>query len=380
MRAQSSGDYMQLNVKRKPRDAYKILTLAGTFLLLSLPLIGQQPDPLTSGFETPPASAAPRVWFHWLDGQISKEGLQLDIDWMHRIGIGGFQTFQGAFNTPPVVHTPLRFMTPGWKDAFQYATDLGNKFNLEMSIAASPGWSETGGPWVVPQDAMKKLVWSSIEVEPGRAPILLPHPPTVSGPIGDVPIVGNFGASTTKAVYYQDVAVLAFPEPAAAQADRIHPPVITSSGGTISGADLTGGSVQLLPNPEHGDASWIQFAYDQPHTVQSLTLLLRDPVNPLANFLGIPEHTGQYLEASDDGVDFHRVLELPNSLFPERTIDFAPVTAKFFRRGAEGRSSTGRRATTASNSEQGTSDREIIVVACSAHQSVRRESWIRYIS
>jgi hypothetical protein len=50
-------------------------------------------DALTSGFESPPDSAWPRVWWHWMNGNITKEGIKLDLEWMHRVGINGFQNF-----------------------------------------------------------------------------------------------------------------------------------------------------------------------------------------------------------------------------------------------------------------------------------------------
>jgi hypothetical protein len=44
-------------------------------------------DPLWKGFENPPSAARPRVWWHWMNGNISEEGIKLDLDWMHRVGI-----------------------------------------------------------------------------------------------------------------------------------------------------------------------------------------------------------------------------------------------------------------------------------------------------
>ena len=60
-------------------------------------------DPLMQGFQNPPSSARPRVWWHWMNGNITEEGIYLDLEWMHRIGIGGFQTFDAALETPQVV-------------------------------------------------------------------------------------------------------------------------------------------------------------------------------------------------------------------------------------------------------------------------------------
>ena len=71
-----------------------------------------KPDSLKSGFENPPESARPRVWWHWMNGNITKEGIKLDLEWMHRVGIAGFQNFDAALSTPQVVRSP-----PGLHDA-----------------------------------------------------------------------------------------------------------------------------------------------------------------------------------------------------------------------------------------------------------------------
>src|SRR5260370_22475536 len=113
-------------------------------------------DALERGFQNPPSSARPRVWWHWMNGNITKEGIKLDLEWMHRVGIGGFQNFDASLNTPKVVEKRLVYMTPEWKDAFRYAATLADRLGLEMAVARSPGWSASRGPWVPPPPAMKK--------------------------------------------------------------------------------------------------------------------------------------------------------------------------------------------------------------------------------
>jgi hypothetical protein len=107
-------------------------------------------DPLADGFKTPPNSAKPRVWWHWMNGNITKEGIKLDLEWMNRVGIAGFQNFDASLGTPKLVDQRLVYMTPEWKDAFRYATTLADQMGLEEAIAGSPGWSESGGPWIKP--------------------------------------------------------------------------------------------------------------------------------------------------------------------------------------------------------------------------------------
>ena len=84
-----------------------LLLLAILMVTAVAPAQGPASDPLLSGFKKPPESAKPRVWWHWMNGNITKEGIKLDLEWMHRVGIGGFQNFDAALNTPKFVDQRL---------------------------------------------------------------------------------------------------------------------------------------------------------------------------------------------------------------------------------------------------------------------------------
>jgi len=112
-------------------------------------------DPLVAGFVDPPNSARPRVWWHWMNGNITQEGIAADLAWMSRVGIGGLQNFDASLGTPQIVENRLVYMTPEWQEAFRFAASEAARYDLELAIAASPGWSETGGPWVPPEDGVK---------------------------------------------------------------------------------------------------------------------------------------------------------------------------------------------------------------------------------
>jgi hypothetical protein len=106
--------------------------VAALLVSLTAATLGQSSgDPLEAGFKTPPDSAKPRVWWHWMNGNITKEGIKLDLEWMHRVGIGGFQNFDAALNTPKLVDNRLVYMTPEWKDAFLFTTKLADQLGLE---------------------------------------------------------------------------------------------------------------------------------------------------------------------------------------------------------------------------------------------------------
>lgn len=71
-------------------------------------VLGQSPgDSLEDGFKTPPNSAKPRVWWHWMNGNITKEGIKLDLELMNRVGIGAVDDYSSQlFGTSARFHQP----------------------------------------------------------------------------------------------------------------------------------------------------------------------------------------------------------------------------------------------------------------------------------
>src|SRR4029077_9509359 len=109
-----------------------------------------------------------------------------DLEWMKRVGIGGAHMADiGGQGGGQTIENPLIFFTPEWFDTVKYAAAESDRLNLEMTIFSSSGWSLTGGPWVKPEQAMKKLVWSEIDVQgPMKFTDKLPMPPTNNGTFG----------------------------------------------------------------------------------------------------------------------------------------------------------------------------------------------------
>jgi hypothetical protein len=294
---------------------------------------------LEEGFKTPPNSAKPRVWWHWMNGNITKEGIKLDLEWMNRVGIGGFQNFDASLGTPKLVDKRLVYMTPEWKDAFQFTTKLADQLGLEEAIAGSPGWSESGGPWVKPSQGMKKVVWSEIRVEGGQ-PFsgTLPHPPTVSGPIQNIPIVDFLAVMSGQPpapapTFYADTAVIAYRAPASDVPVSSLQPRITSSGGNLDLAVLADGDLTKttqLPKASAGQQAWIQYEFAAPQTMNAVTLVFNDPATAAINMFGAAPSIAD-VEASDDGQTFRKLADIPNDGGVEHTIAFPATTARFFR-------------------------------------------------
>ena len=125
-------------------------------MLAVAPASSQGQDSLASVFSSVPDYAKPQVWWHWMDGNISKEGISKDLEWMRRSGIGGFHQFDvGGINMPRAAKVKLPYLSPEWKEAFRYAISLADSYGMDVTIASAPGWSSTGGIWVEPKDAVK---------------------------------------------------------------------------------------------------------------------------------------------------------------------------------------------------------------------------------
>jgi len=294
---------------------------------------------LEIGFQTPPNSAKPRVWWHWMNGNITKEGIKLDLEWMNRVGIGGFQNFDASLGTPKLVDKRLVYMTPEWKDAFLFTTKLADQLGLEEAIAGSPGWSESGGPWVKPSQGMKKVVWSETRVEGGK-PFsgALPHPPTVTGPIQNIPIfdlLARIGGQvpTAPPTFYTDTAVIAYRAPESDVPVSSLQPKITSSSGKLDLALLTDGDLvkaTQLPKAPAGQQAWVQYEFSSPQAINAVTLVLNDPGAAAANMFGAAASIAD-AEVSDDGQTFRKLVDIPNDGGEEHTIAFPATTARFFR-------------------------------------------------
>ncbi|MFN4145930.1 MAG: glycosyl hydrolase [Runella sp.] len=308
---------------------FKLLTM----LVLLIALKGNTQD--KNLFQTPPNSAKPRVWWHWMNGNISKEGIQKDLEWMERVGIGGFQNFDANLFTPVVVPQKLVFMTPQWKDAFMFTTQLADKKGLEMAIAGSPGWSVTGGPWVKPEDGMKKYVWTETLVTGGKKQtIQLPKLPDVIGKYGTVEthaggVLGGFVGERPR--YAADALVIAYKLPANEKSLKTLNPKITKSGGDWDATAMLDGDISktyLLPPMEVGQDMWIQYEFDTPQTFKAFSIAMSE-AGELAEFNGGP--TNRSLKVSDDGVNFRTVAKVSNSTLPFITTAIAPTTAKYWR-------------------------------------------------
>lgn len=276
--------------------------------------------------------ARPRVWWHWLNGAISEQGIKLDLEWMQRAGIGGVQIFNGAMpNNDGVVTPPVTYQSPAWQAAMRSAVAQATAQGMEVTVPTSAGWSETGAPFVKPQDAMKKLVWTETEIIGGHHFVgVLPKPPDVSGPFST--ITGEEKTLTGQAIeiphYYADARVLAYRIP---DTERTLPlPKVTTQKGEVPAAALFDGKLEKaieMDRPTNAKPGWIQFEYPQPVTLRALTAVLEPKKPDIVFSAEIPAR----LEVSDDGATFRKVADITVGAFTQNTNSFSAITGRIFR-------------------------------------------------
>ncbi|PPC77970.1 glycoside hydrolase [Pokkaliibacter plantistimulans] len=292
----------------------------------------QAADAMQQDFLNPPHAARPLTWWHWLNGNISEEGIRKDLAWMQQIGLGGVQNFNADMGAPPVVAKPVAFMSPEWQSAFHLAVSQARSAKLDFAVAASAGWSETGGPWVGPEDGMKKLVWRDTTLQGGQR---LAGPLTAAadttGPYQNIaffdPLQGAEQGGQPRPRYYHDVAVLAYPLMSVA----LPAPRASLNWGNsreaieahaLLDADFNS-AVALVPNKD-GQLPAVEYEFAQPVTVRSATLFIAHARPPFGEPKYLP-----VLQA-DEGAGWHDVASLPLSEVAT-TVSFAPVTAARFR-------------------------------------------------
>ncbi len=173
---------------------------------------GREPsDELAAGFAKPPDSARPWVYWMWMDGNLTREGITADLEAMRDARLGGVVICEVNVGVP---RGPVEFMSPAWRGLFKHVVREAERLGLEVTLNAGPGWTGSGGPWVKPEASMQHIVAAAVEaVGPALFNAELPRParrPAFFGEGGLPPEIKR-----TMDGFYRDVAVLAFPSPAA---------------------------------------------------------------------------------------------------------------------------------------------------------------------
>ena len=250
-----------------------IFLLTFVILMFSGIKLKAQPSVVPSGFELnrlfgkhdieafrkPPQIYRPQTWFHYIGGNVSKEGITADLEAIARAGISGIQLFHGQFGGPwPGVKPQIACLSPLWDDAVRHTAQECRRLGLRFTMQNCPGWAMSGGPWIEPSNAMRHLVWSRTDLDGGSSVnITLPVPQPSNEPWRD----------------FKAIAVIAFPTPIDDTDTPLRPNQVNSNLQNLAWMDCLAGTLKksfTLPPAPESNPNWIEVTFPDEIAVRTL--------------------------------------------------------------------------------------------------------------
>lgn len=288
-------------------------TLLCLSLLVPFTGNGQDKNALEAGFMNPAEKVQTSVYWYWISGNISEEGVKKDLYSMKEAGIN--RAFIGNIGLEGI-HTPYKtvpFYSEEWWKILHAALKTATELGIEIGIFNSPGWSQSGGPWVKPEQAMRYLASVKAEVSGGKQVEVI-----LAKPDKD----------------FQDVRVIAFPSVgkkatrlSAANAKVTSAMSLQNLNSLIDGDKET--AVLFTEKSEKPVA--IDFRTDQPFTLRSLQIFpARQPIQTNARLL--VKENGGYRMLSEFKIDrFNANLNVGFDPYAPVVISVPETTASEFR-------------------------------------------------
>lgn len=116
-------------------------------------------------FKDIPADIQTSIYWYWINDNISKEAVIKDLHSMKEVGIN--RAFIGNIGLSPqeAPYGKVKIFTDEWWDIMHTALKTATELNIEIGLFNSPGWSQSGGPWIKPEQAMRYLTCSEVKVK-----------------------------------------------------------------------------------------------------------------------------------------------------------------------------------------------------------------------
>lgn len=226
------------------------------FLFFMILFHGKAQNISTSEFLNPDRSYAPMTWWHWVNGHITKDGLRKDLISLHQAGMRGVQVFNAHMYMP---QGPVEYGSERWLDLTTYAIQVCDSLGLKFVAMNSAGWSGSGGPWIDPGKAMKKLVFAECQVDGGRKiSVNLPKPVAVDNYLEDIATIAVPAQYDGNQILNLQAKILMENSPLYGQTDQNTQPAIPHSK-IIDISSLVNSDGQLIWNAPDGKWTIIRF-------------------------------------------------------------------------------------------------------------------------
>ncbi len=267
----------------------------------TIPSIAQ--TPLAYGFDHPQDTARTKVW--WFHGETvgTHEGITADLEAFKQQGVGGVVYYDQVHGDG---EGASKVFSPEWWDELLFSSQEARRLGLSFEVNCSNGYV-AGGKWITPDKSMQSLACTEMIVEGGRdLTFQMPLPEKMPGN------------------WHHDVAVIALPY-----------------------------QEELLEQVQMPELS---INFERPFTARSITYEVSARGKARTSSMQVPpshfkldarpnEFFGcgftplssvAELQASEDGVSFHKVCDLRPRYrnlggIKLQTVAFPKVTARWFR-------------------------------------------------
>lgn len=187
---------------------------------------------LESDYKNPPDQSRAWVFWFWINGNISKEGITKDLEALKEAGVGGvlWMSVSGHGYAP---RGQVEASSPAWGEAIQWAIREADRLGMEFDTTLYWGY-DMGGPHITPDISAQQLLSTHTPVSGGKRVDVALKKPEISGKTFER---GEGGAAELRPgltlddrvqtyfrernTYYRDIAVFAIPSSGAGASYKI---------------------------------------------------------------------------------------------------------------------------------------------------------------
>jgi len=226
----------------------------------------------------------PETWFHFIGGNVDREGITKDLEAIAGARISGIHLFHGQFGGDwPGVKEHVTCLDSNWNSLVNHTASEAKRLGLRFTMQNCPGWSMSGGPWIKPEDAIRILAYTRTDINGGTQV--------------NVNLPSACNPSEAEWRNYTDLMVLAFPTPDGDTDAPLCPSSVTATENSeVWSVLLNGGSAGMSVAP---GTHTIEVKYDEPQTVRSIVF---SPISTMNHpWIGEPGIDTRIEAVAEDG-------------------------------------------------------------------------------
>ena len=276
-------------------------------------------------FQNPPRQYRPEVWYHFLGGAVTREGIDQDVEALNKAGFSAlhFFTIDSCSQIRDRMVTPqVPILSNEWEENLTALAKGIEKGKTDLVLHSCPGWATAGGPWTNIRSSMRTITWSETIAESGKMlELQLPSPPLDARSFPSAQ-----ASSRGEDADYREIAVLAFPTPKGAEvagidlgASQEEQPfkLISEEANSPYQKLFNGKQFDSITFPETLE---LQLRAESPQVIRSLFLT----AGSFSRLLNPEGYLRMNLHISDDGKRWEplTILELPHSCWQTKQCSF----------------------------------------------------------